>query len=62
MFVEDWVDVFHQNYMKPAEDDLTPLQKEIFEVSWEGCRDMVGLNTEGDVTKSNLESHNKILN
>ena len=47
--------------MKPAEDDLSPLQKELFEVSWSGCRDKLGPDIEGDMTKSILESH-KILN
>ena len=60
MFVKEWVDDFHHNYMKPAEDDLSPLQKEIFEVSWDveagyslkknkkvswkDCRDMLELS------------------
>lgn len=44
----------------PAESELSELQKELFEVPWSNCREKLGADIEGSMTKSALEAH-KIL-
>jgi len=59
-FVSDWFVEFHKEYMRPAEDDLSELQRELFQVDWANCREKLGADIEGNMTRSVLESH-KIL-
>ena len=58
--IRDWISDFHEKYMRPAEEELTDLQKELFEVGWSNSRAKLGADIEGSITKSILETH-KIL-
>ena len=56
--IRDWISNFHREYMVPAEEHLTDLQREIFEVQWSDTRSKLGPDIEGSMTKSILESGN----
>ena len=57
----EWISNFHERHMKPAEEGLTDLQKELFEVKWTNTRDKLGADIEGNSAQSALRAHQILL-
>ena len=55
--MRDFIMYFHENFMMPYENRLSEKQLQIFEVKWANCREKLGADIEGSMTKSILECH-----
>ena len=58
--MRDFIQYFHETFMMPFEHGLNQTQRELFEVGWSNCREKLGADIEGSMTKSILESHKTI--
>ena len=61
IMLRDWISNFHEMHINPAEEQLSETQRDLFEVKWADCRQKLGADIEGSMTKSALEAHKIVL-
>ena len=54
--MRDWISIFHERYLNPAESELSRVQNELFVVHWRDCREKLNPDIEGTMIKSILDS------